>query len=189
MFGGLFGKPAGQAVAQLATLRTAGREFLLAVHEEGQLRCMRGRLGRACCVHLLIWPASSITAARAAAWGLCPALVRSTAGSAVSVNNQPSAPVCHAGRVWDVEHKRLVYGADLLPPSAAAMLVPKHVAVAGARTPSLVSLLHRCQGSLCQACMEVYGSEHTANTHLPARLPTPTFPPYSTTHAHAPCRS
>lgn len=39
VFGGLFGKPAGQGVCCLATLRHLGeREFLCSVHEEGQLR-------------------------------------------------------------------------------------------------------------------------------------------------------
>ncbi|GAB4820336.1 hypothetical protein N2152v2_007382 [Parachlorella kessleri] len=69
VFGGLWGKPAGQAVAQMLSLYFLGRELLLCVHEEGQLR------------------------------------------------------------LWDVGSRRLAYQCDMLPPAAAAALVPTHAAL------------------------------------------------------------
>ncbi len=38
MFGGLFGRQAGQAVSQMVTLNHSGKEFLMSVHDGGQLR-------------------------------------------------------------------------------------------------------------------------------------------------------
>lgn len=59
----------------------------------------------------------------------------STAGPRLQPFRCRHCPLPVPRRLWDVEHRRLVYNCDLLTPSVSASLVPTHAAVTGEQGP------------------------------------------------------